>query len=353
MTRALVTGANGHVGAHLCRELLANGYDVVAMVRETSDLRGLDGLDLEYRKGDVRDGDSFVAAAAGCQLMFHTAAVYETWGKDPEAVMQPAMEGARNAFAAAQRHGIERIVYTSSIAAIGASRSPDRLLTSADWNDDASNIYFQAKTASERAAHALSRETGVPMVVVNPGAVLGTLDYRVTPSMRLIQNWLHRTAPTYRGGVNLVAASDVARVHRLVAERGTPGQRYIAAGTNASAREVGRRLRALTGVWTLHAPFPRWMQYPVGWLMELAARITNRPPAATRSLILEAVGRWQYYDDRETRALGFEPRPLDDVLREAIGWLLHIDALKPRTAAAIRKRVPDLEQRALPAAGLG
>lgn len=338
------------MGAHLCRELLAHGYDVVAMVRPSSDVRGLEGLDLERRHGDVRDADSFAAAAAGCQLMFHTAAVYETWGRDPEAVMQPAMEGTRNAFAAAQRHGLERIVYTSSIVAIGTSRSPDRLRTAADWNDDPANIYFQAKTASERAAHDLARDTGVPMVVVNPGAVLGALDYRVTPSMRLIQGWIHRAAPTYRGGLNIVAASDVARVHRLAAERGTPGQRYIAAGTNVHARDIGRQIRALTGVRTLHAPFPRWMQYPVAFLMELAARVTNRPPVATRSMVREAVGRWQFYDDRETRALGYEPRPLDDVLREAIAWLLHIDAIKPRTAAAIRKRFPALVYRELPAA---
>ncbi len=340
MTRALVTGANGHVGAHLVRELLANDYQVVAFVRETSDLRGLDGLDVELRYGDVMNRDTLVAGAEGCDVMFHTAAVYKTWAKDPQDVMEPAVAGSRNAIAAAVTHGIRRVVYTSSIVAIGYTRSPDELRSETDWNDDAANVYFRAKTDSEREARRLAEADGIELVSVCPAVVLGAHDYRVTPSTRIVRDLIDRTGFTFKGGLNIVSAADVARVHRLAAEQGAIGGRYIAAGANLHMRELGALVTELTGIRTKHAPFPRWFQFVVGFFMELGAKLTGKPPMGTRDLVRDAVERYGFFDISATRALGFEPEPVEDTLRETVSWLLHIGALKPKVAAKLRERFP-------------
>lgn len=341
MTTALVTGANGHVGAHLCRELLARGYSVVALVRPTSDLSGLQGLAVEIRRGDVTDRDAFVRAAQGCDLIFHTAAVYQTWVADPEQVMRPAVEGTANAFAAARAAGIKRIVLTSSIVAIGMSEAPDRLRTEADWNEDPHNVYYRAKTESERRAHALAKETGIELVVVCPGGVIGSLDYRITPSTKIVQGWLDGSGSTWRGATNFVAASDVARVHALAAEKGRPGGRYLAVGENMHSRQMGEVLERVAGIRPKHLGFPLWLALVVAFFLELAARLTKRPPLLSRALARDVIDRYGVYDPSQThRELGHSPRALDDALRETAAWLVHLRALPPGVAAKVAERCP-------------
>jgi dihydroflavonol-4-reductase len=338
MPRAIVTGANGHVGAHLIRELLARGYEIVAFVRRSSDLTGLEGLDIELRYGDVLDADSLLAAAEGCDVMFHTAAVYRTWARSADEVMAPALEGTRNAFAAAREHAIGRIVYTSSVVAIGNAHSPDAPRSGKDWNDDPSSVYYRAKTESEREAHRLAEETGIELVAVCPGVVLGSLDYRITPSTDIVRGVVNRTMFTWNGGINVVSAADVARVHALAAEKGVPGHRYPAGGANLTVRELGARLREMTGVKPRHLGGPRWLSYVLAAIMELGARIVGKQPMATRALARDMSGRYGYLDIEETRALGFEPTPLDAVLDETLCWLVHLGELRPRVARNLGDR---------------
>lgn len=182
MNRILVTGANGHIGAKIVRSLLKHGYEVVPFVRTTSDLRGLAPLNLTYAYGDVMDESSLLAAAEGCEAIIHTAAVYRYWAKDPEEIMKPALDGTRNMFNAAKKVGVKRIIYTSSVWAVGLSTAPDMLRTTKDWNTDSQNPYEVAKTQSEQVAWQMADEFGIPMIAICPNGVLGPYDFRPTPS---------------------------------------------------------------------------------------------------------------------------------------------------------------------------
>ena len=188
MAKVLITGANGHVGAHTVRAVLDQGHKARSFVRTTSDLRGLEGVDTEIVYGDVLDRESLLKAADGCDVIVHTAAVYKTWVDDPQEILQPAVEGTRNAFEAAKEVGCKRIVYTSSIAAIGNSGSFSDMRTSDDWvpEDRIHTPYARAKRDSERIAWELSEEYDIPLIVINPSGVVGSLDYRITPSTRFI-----------------------------------------------------------------------------------------------------------------------------------------------------------------------
>ena len=232
MARVFITGANGHIGAHTTREVLKRGHEVVPFVRKTSDLRGLEGLNLDYHYGDIMDPASVEAAVAGCDTVIHLAAVYKVWDSDDRAILDPALIGVRNVFDAGQKAGVRRLIYVSSAASVGSSRNPDDLRTSEDWNDEAENAYYVGKTNSEREAWKLAESSGIPMLSFCPTFVLGPLDYRVTPSNGFIRDLLDGDQTTYPGGINLVHVQDVAFVLASAIERGTPGGRYIVAGTN-------------------------------------------------------------------------------------------------------------------------
>ncbi len=340
MPKTLVTGANGHVGSHLVRELLERGHDVVAFVRETSDLRGLAGLDVEYRYGDIRDADSFTRATEGCDTLFATAAVYRTWAKDPAEIMEPALEGAENAFAAAKANGVSKIVFTSSIAAIGSGKKPDELRDEQDWNQDPANVYMRAKTESERRVYELSEIHQIPVVVVCPAVVWGSLDYRITPSMVFLRNWLNGIGTTWTGGLNFIRAADVALVHALAAEKGEPGKRYLACGDNVYIPDARKLLHQLTGVKPIHV-YGRVPNLMGATFFELAAKVTGGEPLVSRSWAQEGVGRYQYYDGSwSQQQLGYTPTGFQDTLREAIAWMLHIGKLRSGVAQRITAQFP-------------
>lgn len=340
MPRSLITGANGHVGAHLVRELQQRDHEVVAFVRETSDLRGLAGLDVETRHGDIRDADSLIRAAKGCDLIFATAAVYRSWAKNPAEIMEPALKGAKNVFEAAAANGVGKIVFTSSIAAIGTSARPDAQRTEKDWNQDPVNVYMRAKTESERRVYELAEIHQVPVVVVCPSMVWGSLDYRITPSMLFLKNWLNGIGTTWTGGVNFVRAADVALVHALAAEKGEPGKRYLACGENVYIPEARKLLHQLTGVKPIHA-YGRAPNLMGAAFFELAAKMTGGEPFVSLSWAKEGAGRYQYYDGSwSQQQLGYTPMGFQDVLRESISWMLHIGVLRPGVAQRITTLFP-------------
>jgi dihydroflavonol-4-reductase len=164
MSRVLVTGANGHLGANIVRSLLRQGHGVIAFVRHNSDLRGLAGLNVTYHYGDVRDQASLMAACEGCDTAIHTAAVYNIWAKQVDDIMQPALVGSRNIIQVAQAHSLRRLIYTSSVAAVGYTTTPGQLLNESHWNEDGRNPYFQAKLQSEQETARLAAELGVPTI---------------------------------------------------------------------------------------------------------------------------------------------------------------------------------------------
>ena len=335
MARVLVTGANGHIGANLCRQLLARGDEVVAFVRESSDLTGLDGLGVELKYGDVLDEASFITAADGCQAMYHLAAVYKMASDDPDEIMLPALEGTKHAFAAARAAGMRRIVMTSSVVAVGYSYDPSELRDEDVFNDDATTPYFRAKTESEHVARRLADEAGIELVTVLPSPLIGPLDYRLTPSTEIIAGFANGTNPSWSGGLN------VARVHILAMDKGTAGQRYFAIGANLEVREVAQAVEQATGLKVPHLGGPRWFNLTVAFLMELVAKLTGGTPMMTREVVRDVVGRYPFFDDSRTRrALGFEPTSTEDSVADTLKWLVHMKAIKGDRGRAIAERFP-------------
>jgi dihydroflavonol-4-reductase len=345
MPRVLITGANGHIGANTVRSLLRRGHEVIPFVRPTSDLRGVQGLGLDFRHGDVMDGDSLAAAAEGCDVIVHTAAVYRTWTTDPAEVLEPALVGTRNLFEAARAVGVSRVVYTSSVAAVGAGAHPDDLRSEADWHEDARNPYYVAKTESEREAWHLSEAYGIPMIALCPAMVLGLYDYRITPSTEIILALINGTRTTWNGGFSLVDVRDVAAVHAAAVDGGELGQRYIIGGTNLTVQEIGKLIQQFTGVSPIHLGFGRRFSLLVAGAAGLWGRLTGSKPPFSHSEAYEVVERYSFYDCALTnQVFGLMPRGAQEVVCDCIRWLLYIGRIKPTVARHLAGRfAPDPE----------
>jgi dihydroflavonol-4-reductase len=339
MTLALVTGANGHLGANLVRELLGRGQRVRGLVREGADLRGLAGLDVELVRGDVLDVDSVDRAVAGCEVVYHCAAVYKTWARTRDEIVRPAVDGTRHVLAAARRHAVRRVVLTSSAAAVGANRSPD--LAPRDethWNDDYGDAYYEAKTESERLAHALARELGVDLVAVNPTMIVGPHDWRTTPSNGLVRDLLTGRVPITPGGLCWVGVADVARAHVLAAEEGRGGERYLACGVNRTNEQLAADLRALTG-YGATLKLPGWAVLAAAEVSEAVAQLTGGRPLVAREITREVVHRYAWHThDKATRELGWTPAPIDVALAETVRWLVFREELPERMCEELRPR---------------
>ncbi len=346
MPRALVTGANGHVGSNLVRDLLDHGWDVVPFVRKSSDLTGLSGLDLQMRYGDILDKESVDAAMEDFDCVFHTAAVYRVWAKDPAEIIRPALEGSEHVIAAAGAKGVKRVVYTSSVVAVGPSSS-DTPRTAEDWNEGYESPYVTAKTDAERASHRLADEHGVEMVVVNPGLVLGQLDYRITPSTEGFAAIVSGEGQYLVGGTNAVSVRDVATGHRLAAEKGRPGERYILAGPdNVSTKDYHLKVDALTGSSSQDLTWaPSFVPHVMAFFMEMGAGITGGKPKFTRAMIRDYTTNpyWWFDIEKSRTELGYEPMGLDEVIAESVSWLVHIGAAPPVRQGALRLKFPPKE----------
>ena len=323
--RVLLTGANGHVGANTARELLNRGHEVVAFVRSTSDLRGLDGLDLDYAQGDVTNGESVKSAAEGCDAIVHTAAVYQWWTKDMESIAVTAVEGAKNVLEAAKHVRIQRVVYTSSVVAIGTTTDPETVLTVDHWNDNAHTQYAKAKTHSEREAWKMANAYDIPMIVLCPGTVFGPLDYKITPSTALILGMADGTGQSFDSGLAAVDVRDVARIHAQAVERGETGKRYAIVGKNVTLKQLGETVSKYTGKEVKHFGASPAIGKVVAGIMELGARFTGKPPVLTRALIDDYAGRYQFVDATPTKTeFDWSPIEFEDTVRDTVDWLTGI-----------------------------
>jgi dihydroflavonol-4-reductase len=320
----LVTGASGHIGAHVVRHLLSQGRAVRALVRSTSNLQGLEGLDVELVRGDVLDRASLRSALKGCSALYHLAAVVAEWTHDPEVIYKTAIDGTANILhAVANASGIARIIYTSSVATVGMSPSPHDLRNESHDNTEDHTHYAIAKTRAERLAQELAQYYRLPLVIVNPAVVLGPHDYRPTPSTQIVVRYLKYHLPIYLdAGANIVHVDDVARGHLLAEQHGRIGRRYILGGTNLTLRELLSTLAQLVG----RRP-PRievgWRTLSVmGWSAELLARLRGRSPLFTRARARSVIGRYGFYDaSRAQRELGYTSRPVRETLADTVQWV--------------------------------
>lgn len=319
---ALVTGANGLLGNHIVQALLKGGHTVRAMVRETSNLKALDGLDIDYAYGDVRDGKALRAAADGCDTIFHTAAVFSYWGFSQEEMDQTARDGAINAVDAAKDAGVKRLVLTSSAGVLGRNTDQTPLTEKSKPDLESMPAYFQSKALQEQIAFERAQEQNVDLVCANPAVILGPNDQKPSASMGTITNYLFDPLKlTWPGGVNIVHAEDCAKGHVLLAEKGESGERYLLGADNWRWSRVHETISRLCNVSKPTIRLGPKIALLGASLMEFGAKFTGKPPQATRDQAMQ-VGHYFWYNHTKASRLGYRSRSTRDALVDTLAWLL-------------------------------
>ena len=316
---ALVIGASGHLGAHLVPLLTREGKRVRALVRHSSDLRGLAGADAEIVRGDVLDPGTLLSAVDGCDEVYHLAA---PTGLQPD-TSDVILAGTRNVLEACRRAGARRLVYTSSIVTVGYSTRPDAVLDErANQRTDAS-VYHSAKWLAERDVMAMAASGAPEIVMVNPATIVGSLDYRVTPSNAPIQRCLdHGLRVAVPGGLTIVHVEDVARGLVLAMQRGRRGERYILGGDRLTIRNYFALIAATCGKPGPLATVPRPVVLGGALALGAVARVTGRPSPMSFTQARELVGKYGWYSsDKAVRELGYQWRPAADAVAEYVSWV--------------------------------
>jgi dihydroflavonol-4-reductase len=318
--KSLVTGANGFIGSAIVRELLKDGIEVKAMVRETSNLKNLEGLDIEKVYGDIRDKESVKSALKGCDTFYQTAALYNFWAPDLKTFDEINIQGTRTVLSAAQEQEVEKIVYTSSIVAVGYGEKDKPANEETEFNVWMGNPYARTKYLGELEARKLC-EQGLPIVIVNPGVVLGIGDVKPTPSGQFIVNTLNKKMPGYYdGGFNMVDVEDVARGHILAAQKGRIGERYILGNENMDMKEFFDLVAEIGNV----EPPKRKISYPMGitlaYMLKGITAITRKEPLITVAMA-KMIGKYGFYDcSKAINELGIPQTPVRTTIEKAIDW---------------------------------
>jgi dihydroflavonol-4-reductase len=335
--RALVTGANGLIGANLVRELLRAGDEVTGFVRGRSDVTGIADLPIRMATGDVLAPETLAAAMEGQDFVFHTAVAFSYWGPTPEAMARTAIDGSLNVIEAAAAAGVRRVVMTSSSVTLGAAYSPDvRDEEAAAEDDPDESAYVLAKIAQERAASEAARRLGVEIVFACPTMTVGAFGAALGPSNGLITAYLADPLRlTWAGGCNIAAASDVATGHRLLATRGSPGARYVLGGENLDWRQIHGLVAELAGVATPRTQASAVTCWGIALAEEARARITGKSPLATRAQA-RMVGRYYWYSHARAAALGYRARLARAALAGALEWLSATPHVSRETRAGMR-----------------
>jgi dihydroflavonol-4-reductase len=326
----LVTGASGFVGSAVAKHLVEAGWRVRALLRPTSPRTQLAGLDVEYMEGDLNAAESVARAVAGVRYVFHVAADYRLWARQTSELMRTNVEGTRTVMLAAQRAGVERIVYTSSVATLvppphGESGDECSPLRPAD----AISAYKQSKVLAERLVETLIAEAGLPAVIVNPSAPIGPRDVRPTPTGRIIVEAASGRMPAFVDtGLNLVHVDDVAAGHVAALRQGRIGERYILGGQNVSLAQMLADIAHLVGRSPPRLRIPRGLLFPLALAAEAAAQVTGREPFATVNGLRMAKYRMYFTSAKAERELGYRARPYGEALADAIDWFRRAGYLK-------------------------
>jgi dihydroflavonol-4-reductase len=317
----LVTGGSGFVGSAVLRALSGRGLKLRALARATSSRVNFESLDCAIVIGDMTDPISVRAALDGARYLFHVAADYRLWARDPAEIMRANLDGTRAVMEAARAAGVERIVYTSSVATLragDATRSIDE--TSALAEGEAVGVYKNSKVAAERLVERMIAE-GLPAVLVLPSTPIGPRDVKPTPTGRIVvEAALGRIPAFVDTGLNLVHVDDVAEGHIRALERGAVGERYILGGQNASLRRLLADIAALTGRRAPTVNLPRAPLYPLAFAAETVARITGKEPFVTRDALDMAAHHMFFTSAKAERELSYHARPYGEALADALAW---------------------------------
>src|SRR5262245_59104335 len=317
----LVTGASGFIGSHLTRLLIRHGHRVRALVRPTSRADALQGLPVDLVRGDLRDRASLDAAVHEAAWVFHVAADYRLWARDPREIYSSNVEGTRYLLDACRAAGIKRLVYTSSVATLAAPRSGSLSEERAVGRlEEMVGAYKRSKLLAEQLVLEAA-SNAVPAVVVNPTTPVGPGDWKPTPTGRIIVDFLRGRMPAYVAtGLNLVPVEDVAMGHLLAAERGRIGERYILGARNMTLKEIFEALAAVSGRPAPRVRIPLALAFAIGSASEAVARLAGGEPRVP----LEGVrmARHPMFVDcsKARRELEFAPGSVESALERAVTW---------------------------------
>ena len=349
--KVLVTGATGFIGGNLARELCARGYEVRALVRPGSSVLTIEDTSIERVEGDILDRESVRRAASGCRAVFHCAAVYTFWSKDPQGVRRANVEGTVNVLQCAAAAGVERIVYTSTVSTIGMPKD-------GGLGDETTELsprslhghYKQSKFDAEREALRLAQplpqpgltggahggvmreaqpEFGAPVVVVNPTAPVGPWDVKPTPTGKIVLDFMRGRIPAYLAtGLNLVDVADVSAGHILALERGQIGRRYILGNRNVTLKEMFGMLSRITGRPAPRVRLPYWLVAGAGYVEQAARRLGSQasggllgrqPVIPVEGVLASRKPAW-VSSQRAVQELGLPQSPVERALEQAAEW---------------------------------
>ena len=328
--KVLVTGASGFVGSAVAAKLVERGFSVRALVRATSPRSHLAGLDLDYVQGDLRDAETIRPAMAGVRYLFHVAADYRLWARDRNEIVINNVTGTRVMMEEALHAGVERIVYTSSVATLAVQRDGTSVDETVPLEElKAIGAYKRSKVAAERLVERMIAQQGLPAVIVNPSTPIGPRDVKPTPTGRIIvEAALGRIPAFVDTGLNLVHVDDVAQGHLAALDRGKIGERYILGGQNVQLSEMLTVIANLIGRRPPRVRLPRSAIVPLALAAETVARFTGREPFVTMDALRMSRYRMFFTAAKAERDLGFTARPFTDALTDAIRWFRDAGHLK-------------------------
>jgi dihydroflavonol-4-reductase len=328
---AFVTGATGFLGSHVARVLADQGANLRLLVRPTSNLKNLEGLLspeassgtlAETATGDLRDAASLERAMAGCDTVFHVAADYRLWVRDPREMYRSNVEGTRSILEAARKNSVQRVVYTSSVATIGFTSNGN----AADEDSPVSladmiGHYKRSKFMAEQIAMEAGR-SGMHVITVNPTTPVGEQDVKPTPTGRIVVDFLRRKFPAYvETGLNLVDVRECARGHVAALEKGKSGERYILGGENLTLKQILDELGRITGLPSPKMKLPYLFAFAAGVVDEaITGKILKREPRATVDTVRMGKKKMFASSAKAERELGWKIVPVENALRRAVEW---------------------------------
>lgn len=320
--KAFITGATGFLGSHVARVLAEQGADLRLLVRPTSNLKNLEGLKAETATGDLRDPASLEKAMSGCEVVFHVAADYRLWVRDPAEMYRSNVEGTRSILEAARKNGVRCVVYTSSVATIGFTGNgrpadEDSPVSLADMIGH----YKRSKFMAEQIAMQAGR-SGMRVVTVNPTTPVGEQDVKPTPTGRIVVDFLKGKFPAYVDtGLNLIDVRECARGHVAALEKGKTAERYILGGEDLTLKQILDKLGMIAGLPSPKVKLPYFVAYAAGLVDEtVSGRLMGREPRATVETVRMGKKKMWASSDKAERELGWKPVPADDALRRAVEW---------------------------------
>lgn len=318
MKPTLVTGATGFIGWHVARRLLERGESVRALVRDPARVRELEGIAPVL--GDLRDPESLARAVEGCGVVYHVAADYRLWTRDPEEMFRSNVEGTRHMLEAARRSGVERVVYTSTVGCIGIPKDGIGDEQTPVGIEDMQGPYKRSKFLAEQVALEFAGE-GFPVVIVNPTAPVGDHDFKPTPTGKVLVDFVRGAMPAFLDtGLNVVDVRDVALGHVAACERGRVGERYILGAENLTLEKIFGMLARAVGRPAPKIRIPYAVAYAAGVVSTAWAGVTGKEPLAPLDGVKMARKKMWVRHDKAARELGYAPGSAKGALERAVEW---------------------------------